>query len=273
MTNRTSFLVLVAMFFCSSCASFYQPAPALTPILKNKGDANAFISLKDAQLAYALTDHIGVTLSGHYDTRKQSFFSDTAGVIAKLLDNKLENIESKGFKSLQGGVTYFQELDHTKSVQVGVVVGTYNPSMMISVNRGLFKKSTDENLAYKCMKTDMYLNFVHSSKYVNFITSIKMTGIQYNNIVYSEPLVMKELNKMTANQYPTLKTNYFLIEPSATLQYGFDNFKFHMQGFLSQPLKENVFAKMQMGVVWGLNYEFNVGGKKAVSKNKKRQGV
>ena len=202
MTNKYLFFLFVNLIFLSSCASFYQPAPVPVPILKDKGDANVFVSLKDAQLAYALTNHIGITLSGHFDKHKQSLFSDTAGVIAKLLDNKLESVESKGFRSLQGGVTYFQELDNTKSLQIGAMAGTYEPSMMISVNRGLFKKSTDEDMLYKCLKADLYVSFVHASKYIDFITSIKFTGVQYNELVYTEPLVMKGFSESNVPASP-----------------------------------------------------------------------
>jgi hypothetical protein len=261
MTNKCQFLFLVALIFLSSCASFYQPTPVLTPILRDKGDANVFISPKDAQLAYAVTDHIGITLSGHLDKNLHSLFSDTTGTLSKLLDSKLEAVESKGSRSLQGGVSFFQQLDHTKSVQVGMVAGTYSPSMMIKVSRGLFKKSTDEDFKYTGVKANLYFNFVHSSKYVDFITSINMSGIQYNDIVYTEPLVMKELGKMTPNKYPTLKSRYFFIEPSATVQYGFENFKFRIQGFFSQPLQSQVFGKSQTGVSLGLNYQFSVAKK------------
>jgi hypothetical protein len=270
MTNKYSFLCLVALIFLSSCASFYQPTPVLTPILRDKGDANAFISLKDAQLAYAVTDHIGVIVSGHLDKNLHSLFSDTTGTISKLLDNTLEDVESKGSRSLQGGVTYFQQLDDTKSLQVGIIAGTYSPSMMIKVNRGLFKKDTDEDFKYKGIKANLYLNFVHSSKYIDFITSVNMSGIQYNDIVYTEPLVMKELGKRAPNKYPTLKTHYFFIEPSVTIQYGFENFKFRVQGFFSQPLQSAVFGKSQLGVSWGLTYQFHEAKKQPVRRKRPR---
>ena len=270
MTNKNSFIFLgCALIFLSGCRAFYQSAPVPTPILKEKGDGNVFISLKDAQLAYGITDHIGVIVSGHLDKNNSSLFSDTSGVVAKLLDNAYEDVESKGYKALQGGAIYFQQLDLTKSFQVGLVGGIYQPSMMIKVNRGLFKKSTDEAMLYKCLKADLFLNFVHTSKYIDFITSVKLSGIQYNELIYSEPLVQKELNKMTLDKYPTLKTQYFFVEPSATVQYGFDNFKFHVQGFFSQPLKDKTFAKPQVGVSWGLNYQFNV--KKQVVKGRRQR--
>jgi hypothetical protein len=271
MTNKYSFILLsFALVFLSSCRAFYQAAPAPSPILKEKGDGNVFLSLKDAQLAYGITDHIGVVVSGHLDKSNQSLFSDTSGVISKLLDNAYEPVESKGYKSLQGGAIYFQKLDDTKSLQAGLIGGIYQPSMMIKVNRGLFKKATDENMLYKCLKADMFLNYVHTSKYIDFITTVKVSSIQYNELVYSEPLVQKELGKMTPDKYPTLKTNYFFIEPSATLQYGFDNFKFHVQGFFSQPLNDKTFAKAQLGVSWGLNYQFNVMKKQAVKGRRQR---
>jgi hypothetical protein len=269
MTNKYRFLPLVALISLSSCASFYLPTPTPTPILLGKGDANVFISPKDAQLAYAVSDHFGVTLSGHLDKNLHSLFSDTTGTIAKLLDNKLENVESKGSRSIQGGVSFIHRLDHTKSVQVGVIAGTYSPSMMIKVNRGLFKKNTDEDFKYTGTKANLYLNFVHSSKYVDFITTVNMSSIQYNDIVYTEPLVMKELGKMTPDKYPTLKSRYFFIEPSATIQYGFENFKFRLQGFFSQPMQDKVFGKSQTGVSMGLNYQFNVAKKKNMGSKKR----
>jgi hypothetical protein len=258
MKNISIYLLSLTLITLSSCRAFYQSTPAPTPILREKGDGNIFLSLNDVQLAYAVTPHIGVIATGHWDKKGQSLFSDTSGVISKLLDNTLENVESKGYRAMQAGALFIQKLDMTKSFQVGMEAGIYQPSMMISVNRGFLRKSTDEDLMYKCLKADMFLNFVHTSKYVDFITTLKVVGTQYDDVVYSEPLVIKELGKMKAYQYPTLNTRYFFVEPSATIQYGYENFKFRMQGFYSKPLADNTFAKDQFGISWGLNYQFNV---------------
>jgi hypothetical protein len=258
MKNICFYLLSLTIISLTSCRAFYQATPAPTPVLREKGDGNIFISPTDIQLAYAVTPHIGVIASGHLDKKGKSLFSDTSGYIAKLLDNNLEDVESKGKRALQAGVMYIRKLDMTKSMQVGMVIGTYEPSMMIKVSRGLLKKSTDEIFTYKCMKADLFLSYVHTSKYVDFITTVKFVGTQYNDIVYAEPLIMKELGKMKTYEYPTISSRYFFVEPSATIQYGFENFKFRMQGFMSQPLTDKTFAKDQFGVSLGLNYQFNI---------------
>jgi hypothetical protein len=263
MTNYYSALSLgFALLFFSNCSSFYQSMPTPTPIVKQKGDANIFISLTDVQLAYAITDNIGLLATGHLDNQKRSFFSDTAGVIAKLLDNRLESIEPKGYHAYQFGGFYFTELDHTKSLQAGLLFGAYRPSMMIEVDRGLFKKNTDENLGYNCLKGDVFLNYVHASKYVDFITSLKFVGIQYQEHRYTEPLVMKQLGKIPDYQQPTLKATYFFVEPSVAVQYGFANLKMRFQAFMSQTLDNNSFSKSQAGMALGVNYQFSTQKKK-----------
>jgi hypothetical protein len=270
MTNHIYALYLgCLLFFFSHCSTFYQSAPTPTPIVKQTGDANIYVSLTDAQLAYAITDNIGVVAVGHLDNRKRSFFSDTSGVIAKLLDDKLERIEAKGYHTYQLGGFYFCELDPTKSLQAGLMLGTYKPSVIIEVDRGLFKKNTDEYLAYKCLKGDVFLNYVHSSKYIDFITSLKFVGIQYKAHDYTEPLVMKQLGKMTADQQPILKSMYFFVEPSLSIQYGFDHFKLRLQTFLSQALDDNKFSKNQMGASLGLNYQFSTQKKNLKSAHRK----
>jgi hypothetical protein len=255
----------------SNCSSFYQAAQTPTPIVKQKGDANIFISMNEAQLAYAITDNIGVMATGHLSKQKQSFFSDTAGVIAKLLDNQLESIEARGYLSYQFGGFYFQELDATKSLQAGLLAGYYQPSMMIEVERGLFKKNTDENLAYKCFKGDLFLNYVHSTKYVDFITSLKFTGLQYNDKMYTEPLVAKQLGKIDGWKQPEMTAPYFFVEPSVTVQYGFSNLKFRVQAFMSQALNDNQFSKSQAGATMGLNYQFGTMPKKEDKYKKKKK--
>jgi hypothetical protein len=270
MTNFYALLCAIALISLSSCRTFYQSAPTPTPILKEKGDGNIFLSLNDAQVSYSPLPNIGFIASAHFDNKGYSLFSDTTGVISKLLDGKLEDLESKGYQSLQGGAMFFQRLDHSKTIQAGIIAGTYQPSMLINVNRGIFKKDTDERLSYKCFKTDLFMNYAHSTKYLDFITSIKLVGTKYNEALFDEPLVEKELSKMEFNKHPTIGSMYYFIEPSATLQYGFANFKFHVQGFYSQVLKENTFAKDQFGVSWGLNYQFNVGGDKSVKKKRMR---
>ncbi len=256
MTNKNVFWLGAALIFFSSCRAFYQAAPVPTPVLTQKGDGNVFLSLHDLQAAYALTNNIGIVVSGHLDNRQKSIFSDTSGLLASIFDNSLEDLEPKGYRSIQAGGILFHELDDTKSAQVGIMAGYYQPSMMIKVGRGLLKKSTDENLKFKCFKTDLFLNYVHSSKYLDLITSVKLTGIQYNNMVYSEPLVAKELKKMNANQYPSLKATYLFIEPSVTLRYGFENFKFNVQAFYSESLSDIRWGSGQLGIAWGINYQF-----------------
>jgi hypothetical protein len=268
MSKNNTLWLGIALIFFSSCRAFYQSAPVPTPVLREKGDGDIFLSLHDLQASYAITKNIGISVSGHLDNRKKSIFSDTSGVLASIFDNSLENLEPKGYHSLQGGAIFFHPLDATKSAQVGIMSGIYQPSMMIEVSRGLFKKNTDESLKYKCIKSDFFLNFIHSSKYIDLITSLKLTGIQYNEMVYTEPLVAKELKKMDINQYPTLKSTYFFIEPSATLRYGFDNFKFNVQAFYSESLSDIRWGSGQMGIAWGINYQFNTTKTKKTGRRK-----
>lgn len=271
MTKNNTLWLFLALISFSSCRAFYQAAPVPTPVLTQKGDGNIFLSLHDLQAAYAITDNIGIVATGHLDNRQKSIFSDTSGFIASIFDNSLEDLEPKGYRSLQAGGIYFHQLDDTKSVQAGIIAGYYQPSMMIKVSRGLLKKSTDENLQFKCFKTDMFLHYVHTSRYVDLITSVKLTGIQYNEMIYTEPLVMKEIKKMDANQYPALKSTYLFIEPSATLRYGFENFKFNVQAFYSESLSDIRWGSGQLGISWGINYQF--GKKKDIKTGHRRMRV
>lgn len=273
MTKNNTLWLGIGLIFLSSCRAFYQPAPAPTPILRDKGDSNIYLSLHDAQVAYAITKNIGVTVSGHLDNRQKSLFSDTSGLIASTFDNRLEDIEPKGYHSLQGGAIFFHVLDDSKSLQAGITGGYYQPSMMIKVNRGLFKKDTDEDLKFKCIKSDLFVNYAHSSRYLDFITSIRVTGIQYNEMMYSEPLVGKELKKMDINQYPNLKSKYFFLEPSVTLRYGFENLKFNVQAFYSESLSDIKWGGGEMGLTWGLNYQFAIGKKKEMKIGRRKLRV
>lgn len=64
------FVAILISFFAASCAPAYIPNTVNAPLLSNKGEVQASIyaglSGYDPQVAYAVTDHIGVMFNGSF---------------------------------------------------------------------------------------------------------------------------------------------------------------------------------------------------------------
>ncbi len=73
-----SVIIIVLVF--SGCAPLYVPNTVNAPLLSNKGEMQAAIHLGtagfDPQLAYAITDNIGVMLNGSFENSKSDSTDD-----------------------------------------------------------------------------------------------------------------------------------------------------------------------------------------------------
>ncbi len=88
------FILLLASF--SSCKIMYIPNAQNVPMLEEKGDIKVEISNKDLQVAYGITNHLGIMANGYYNKNEWSVTSGT-------LDNEYASKRSL----VEGGLGYF----------------------------------------------------------------------------------------------------------------------------------------------------------------------
>ncbi len=107
-------LWIIAILLLSSCAPMYVPNVVNTPLLRNKGEFQASVytgtSGVDPQLAFALTDRIGLMVNGSFadrtdttgDYHKHSFVEFGAGIYDKIGEyGVVEVFGGYGFGSLR----------------------------------------------------------------------------------------------------------------------------------------------------------------------------
>ncbi len=70
------FLLAPAISFIACNRSVYVPNQVNVPLLKEKGEVKASVSLSDWQVAYAITDNFAVMTNGQYVSRLVRFEDD-----------------------------------------------------------------------------------------------------------------------------------------------------------------------------------------------------
>ncbi|MBN2425374.1 MAG: hypothetical protein JXR46_13010 [Calditrichaceae bacterium] len=107
-------LVIIALFL-SSCNPAYVPNVVNTPLLSNHGEFQGTVYVGssgfDPQIAFGLTDHVGVMLNGSFDDRtsdstdsfhKHQFYEIGAGYYTKIGDyGRYETFAGFGFGKLK----------------------------------------------------------------------------------------------------------------------------------------------------------------------------
>ena len=116
MKKGTLFIFGTVIIILNACAPAYVPNAINTPLLSNKGEIqaslNGGISGFDPQVAYALTDHVGLALNGSFANRtsdstdnyhKHNFVELGAGYYSKLgLIGRFETFGGVGFGNTRG---------------------------------------------------------------------------------------------------------------------------------------------------------------------------
>ncbi len=116
----TLLTIILLIIYLSGCSPLYIPNTVNTPLLSNKGEIQGAVytgtSGFDPQLAYAITDNIGVMLNGSFensesdstdDYHKHQLFELGVGYYKKLSDNgRFEIFGGYGFGKIDAYTEY-----------------------------------------------------------------------------------------------------------------------------------------------------------------------
>ena len=191
--------ILVGLF---SCSPEYLPNMASTPVFEDKGEIQANIGAGisgiDAQMAYAVTDHIGVMAN----TSFRSQTSDTTDDFhkhnfAEFGTGYYTNITKKATISIYGGYGFgnVKSLDEDNLIDNDVTDADFN-RIFLQPAFGVTTKHFD----------------------ASFTPRLVFVDVKYNEEVLNEA-----------------KGFHPIIEPVLTTRFGFENVKFITQAGLSLP--------------------------------------
>lgn len=201
--KKTSFLIstilfLVIIFSLNSCAPAYTPNVVNVPLLTNKNEVQASLSVgtsgTDAQLAYALTNHIGLMTNWNYR------------------NNRTDTSDSYHYHNfIEGGIGYYTSFSSQGRFEL---YGGYGFG-----NVDIFYDLTSTILQAKFKRLYVQPNFGFSSSYFDIGFS---------------PRLVYVIMKPSSLQYSTI--NRFFIEPTETMRLGFKTFYFTSQFGFAIPL-------------------------------------
>ena len=74
-TSKKLLLIAIIVLSFSSCKIMYIPNTQNVPMLEEKGDIKVELGTKDLQVAYGVTDHLGIMVNGYYNKNDWSVTS------------------------------------------------------------------------------------------------------------------------------------------------------------------------------------------------------
>ncbi|NIG56807.1 hypothetical protein [Chitinophaga sp. Cy-1792] len=215
-------LLLIAATSCNR--NVYVPNTANTPLLKEKHEFKASLSLNNIQTAYAVTDHFAVMANGQYVYR--------GGILTN--GNKADN--SFGDSYVRGGVVegavgYFQPLDPKKKmifeVFGGFGTGGFN-TLADSYNTTSDATKDDYRLSSNFTKTFIQpgIGFAHHIVEASFSTRVSM--VNFYNLQAGAGAIQND-NDTRTKFFPIGYHPKFFVEPAFTVRVGYRAVKYQFQ--------------------------------------------
>lgn len=180
-----------------ACAPLYQPNVINTPLLKKRHDTRiaAYASLAndyEAQVAYAVSDHIGVMFNGSYKHLRAKTTRD-------------HNIKNY---LLEGGLGYFGAMDELKlEAYAGYGIGQTD-SRFAATNNGIYFNNTGKSaITANIQRFFVQGSFGYASELIEFAATLRYCAVNVDDFYTDENV-----------------RGHFL-EPLLTLKYGIKNLK------------------------------------------------
>jgi hypothetical protein len=212
---KTLSFAIVIIFLLSSCSKvMYIPNSLNVPLFNEKKEFKANISINDYQVAYAVTNHIGLMANGYV---RSSSFSDGSVSSSNLNYSSTRNL-------LEGGIGYF------KPISEGFVYETYFGGGIGNLTYNGLEYGGTSGVDYKYSANFNRLFIQPSIGFTNDIIDVSFSArivrLAFNNIKTEnytpQMLIDEQINDLD-------KTNFFFIEPALTFRIGYKWGKFQTQ--------------------------------------------
>lgn len=224
---KNSFYLALILAILSSCSPEYIPNMVNSPMFSNAGEFQATVATGtsnfDAQVAYAITDHIGIMANGSYGNEK----NDTTDYFQK-------------HTFLEGGFGYYNKFGQNGRYEV---YGGYGYGKVNGFFETLF---ADDAL------TEAHYNRFFIQPGISLSTGIYDGG-------FSPRFVFLQMNPK-GSEFLTGKYNV-LFEPVFTSKIGFKYVKFIFQIGASLPINDNNTNFDHDPFIMNLGININIGRK------------
>jgi opacity protein-like surface antigen len=213
---RLYLLILVAVSLFSSCKIMYIPNSQNVPLLEEKGDIKAEISTKDLQVAYGITDHLGIMANGYFNKNEWSLLSGT-------YENKFFSTRSL----IEGGLGYYTTLGENGRFEAygGAGFGHVNYDYDLYDNDTL---TNSNSFGINMMRIFIQPAIGTQSKNVGFAFSTRIAAVNFSGMDstgYSP-------TELEAEGLDELQSNMFIfVEPAITLRVGVKYVQFQLQPY------------------------------------------
>jgi len=184
----------------------YVPNSQNVPMMEEKGDIKANVGAKDLQVAYAVTDHVGVMVNGYYNKNDWAVTSGT-------LENKYYSTRSL----IEGGAGYYTAFGDIGRFEVygGAGYGSVRHDYDL-VDDG----NTTESNSYKANITRFFMQPAVGiqKESVGLAFSTRFAGVTFSNADSSG----YDPTELLDEGLTDLENNLFLfLEPAVTFRVGF----------------------------------------------------
>jgi hypothetical protein len=219
-TKLSFYTFFISAFVLQSCRTVYTPTAVSVPLLQEKGEIRAYISPTNAQVAYAVTDHLGVIANGRFSNWE----------VTTTINDKTDNYNSK-LTDVEIGAGYL-----AKSAK-GLIFEGYGGLGFASANFtdvDANKQPLGEKFTSTGFKAFVQPNIGFTSNGFDMALSTRLSGIKFGKAETTYSLTkLKEysLDKLAEN------THLFL-EPAITLRGGYKWVKLQAQFGASVKLTE-----------------------------------
>ncbi|MDQ3111105.1 MAG: hypothetical protein M3R17_14525 [Bacteroidota bacterium] len=217
----------------NSCKTVYEPNTLNTPLFNNHGEFRAYVDPTNVQLAYAITDHIGVMANGYRVTAQT--------------DN---NTISGNGGLVEFGLGYFRPVN-------GFILETYAGGgfghVKFSENRQENNTTVVRNYSADGMRFFIQPSFGYAGRFFEAAVTPRFCLGKYSNI---------QTNYTTQEQidgkfYNINEPLWAFIEPAVTLRGGYKWIKLQAQFGISQKLNGQPLSYKSSFVNIGLTFDLN----------------
>ncbi|MGE7773932.1 hypothetical protein ACQKLP_04375 [Chitinophaga sp. NPDC101104] len=230
------FLLAPAMALFACNRNVYVPNQINVPLLKEKGEVKASVSLSDWQAAYAVTDNFAIMANGQYISRLLTVEGDGVD------DDPIVDPNTRG-GLIELGAGYTKALGVSKKA-VFEVYGGYGYGGFRTLEESyLYKPDSvrgydDYRLRTKFHKFFIQPSFGLSHKVVEVAVSTRFSLVNFNNV---------SSGSLTWDGDPNMRMDFQrldgklvgFMEPAATVRVGFKNIKWFWQLRASVPLRSD----------------------------------
>ncbi|MFN6945166.1 MAG: hypothetical protein ACK4ND_09480 [Cytophagaceae bacterium] len=227
-------LTLSACLYLSSCKIMYIPNMQNVPLMKEQDEIRANLSFNNAQLAYALSNKIGIMANGYWGENHLPFRR-------RVPDSYDNEYRTRRFLA-EGALGYFREIGYDFHFEIygGGGYGGVSFNHAFSMGEENYYTRYSANMAKAFIQPA--IGFQH--KIVDLIFSTRVVGLNFvniNTINYSEDeLYMHGLGNLD-------RVRYTFVEPAITIRVGYKHTKVQFQAMYSaktnpQPLNYRAFG-------------------------------